>query len=148
MTLKYAETRFLAWKPCQPPGQDLGPIYHFFKKLPKKILFLKIFAFFAVFDQNSPHHHPYSFPAKKIDFGRINTNHQKLPLKFPRKIHSWACIFPRASSFKTRFSTWRAYRGHSRHNKWLIHWYLSTIQLYLKLIHNLFRIYDFVLKWR
>ena len=69
---RYAETRFLAWKPCQPPGQDLGPIYHFFKKLPKKILFLKIFAFFAVFDQNSPHHHPYAFPAKKIDFGRKN----------------------------------------------------------------------------
>ena len=49
-------------------------IYHFFK-FKKKLG--KLFAFFAVVDQNSPHHHPYAFPAKNCDFGRKNVYSRK-----------------------------------------------------------------------
>ena len=42
---RYAETRFLAWKPCQPPGQDLGPHLPFLKISPKNFFFGKFFAF-------------------------------------------------------------------------------------------------------
>ena len=59
-------------KPVPATWPGPGPPFAIFKKFPQTIFFLKFFAFFAVFDQNSPHHHPYAFPAKKIDFGRKN----------------------------------------------------------------------------
>ena len=47
--------------PAAGPGS--GPPFTIFKKFPQ-LFFILFFAFFAVFDQNSPHGHPYVFPAK------------------------------------------------------------------------------------